>query len=150
MKSFTCPPPARAGHAHVSLSPLFSCSTLTLFYLVPPLPFRTLFLFCCQTPDLSTISALAPPPLVLAEAAAAAVFALAPPPLVLADTAAVAVFALAPLPLVLAEAAAAAVFTPAPQPLVLAEAAAAAVFAPAPHPVVLAQGLAGLLGCGGT
>jgi len=55
-----------------------------------------------------TIFAPAPPPLVLAEAAAAAVFALAPLPLVLADATAAAVFAPAPLTLVLADAATAA------------------------------------------
>jgi hypothetical protein len=62
------------------------------------------FLFCCVALDFSTIFTRAPPPLVLAEAAAAAVFARAPPPLVLAEAAAAAVFALAPLPLVLAKA----------------------------------------------
>jgi len=49
------------------------------------------------------IFAPAPPPLVLADAAAATVFAHAPLPLMLADAAAAAIFACAPLPLVLAE-----------------------------------------------
>ena len=94
-------------------------------------PFLSVPPFCCLVLDLSTNFTIAPPPLVLAEAAAATVF------------------APAPLPLVLTDAAAAAVFAPASPPLMLAEAAAAAVFALAPPPLVLAEGrgLAGLLGC---
>jgi len=71
-----CPPPPK------SLSALFAWST-TLSYLIPPLYFLSLFLFYCLALDLSTIFAVAPPSLVLAEAAAAAVFARAPLPLVL-------------------------------------------------------------------
>ena len=85
---------------------------------------------------------VAPPPLVLTEATAAAVFAPAPHPLVLADTAAAAVLASAPLPPVLADTAATTVFAPIPLPLVLAEIAAAAVFTPESHPLVLADAAA--------
>ena len=57
-------------------------------------------------------------------------FAVAPPPLVLTDAATTTVFTVALPSQVLAEAAASAVFAPAPLPLVLAEGAVAAVFAP--------------------
>jgi len=124
-------PPARPPRPK-SLSPLFLCSTPTLFNLIPPLPFLSRFLFYCLALDLSTIFAPAPLPLVLAEVAAAVVFAVAPPALVLAEAAAATVFALALAPLVLADAAAAAVFALAPLPLVLAEAVTTAVFTPAP------------------
>jgi len=129
LKSFACSSHPRTRHVPKSLLALFPESTPILSYFIPHLPFRSLFLFCCLVLDISTIFAPAPLPLVLAEAAAAAVFARTPLPLVLAEAAASAVFARAPLPLVLADAAAAAVFAPALHPLVLAEAAASAVFA---------------------
>ena len=103
---------------------MFSCSTPTLSYLIPPLYSLSFFLFCCVALGFSTIFTRAPLPLVLAEAAAAAVFALASLPLVLAEAAVATVVALALPPLVLADAAAATVFALSPLPLVLAEAAA--------------------------
>jgi len=141
LKSCPVPPPLRllvfphARHAPKQLSVLSPFSTPTLFFL--PLPFLFLCLFCCRALELSTIFAPAPPPLVLANAAATAVFASAPLPLVLAETAATAVFALA-LPLVLAKAAATAVFARTPLPLVLADTAAATIFASTPPMLVLA------------
>jgi len=118
---------------------VFSYSTPTFSYLIPQLPFCSLFLFWCLTLDFSTIFALAPHPVVLAETATTAVLTLAPSPLVLAEAAAAAVFAPVLLPLVLADAAAAAVFALDPLPPVLTDAAAAAVFALAPLPLVLAD-----------
>ena len=140
LKYLTCSPPASAHHASKSLSALFSCSTPTLstsFPLYPSFP------FACSAVWLLTFrqSLHVPLPLVLADAAAAAVFAPAPLPLVLAEAAAVAVFTLAPLPLVLANAAAAAVFALDPLPLALAEATAAAVFTSVPPPLVFAHAL---------
>ena len=52
------PPPAR--HAPNLRSALFSCSTPILFYLIPPLPFHSIFLSYCLTLVFSTIFALAP------------------------------------------------------------------------------------------
>ena len=67
----------------------------------------------------SVVFALAPHPLMLTDAAAAAVFTVAPPPLMLADLRAAAVNASSSLPMVLADAAATAVFTSTSLPLVL-------------------------------
>ena len=92
LKSFACSSPPRAGHIPKSLFVLFACSTPILFYFISPLPFLSFFLFCCLVIDISTIFSPAPPPLVLADAAAAAVLALAPHPLVFAEAAATAVF----------------------------------------------------------
>jgi len=49
------PPPVR--HASKLLSALFSCSAPTRLYLIPPLLFLSLVLFCCLTLDCSTICA---------------------------------------------------------------------------------------------
>jgi len=132
---------------------------LLLLFLLS-LPFLGSFAFCSLSIDLATVFTLAPPPLVLAEAAAAAIFALAPHPLVLAKAAAATVFTLGPPPLVLtqttatavlahipkslvlADARAATVFTFAALTLVLANVAAAAVSAVAPNALVLANGAA--------
>ena len=129
---------ARPPRPNIVLSTILILHTHPTLPSFPLLPFDSIFHFCCLALDLSTIFALAPLPLVLAKAAAAAVFARVPPPLVLADPAA-AVFALVPLPLVLAEAAAAAVFAPAPLPLGFTEAAAATDFTRAPPPLVPAE-----------
>jgi len=132
------PPPARPPHPKIALGTVLILAP-TLSYLIPPLPFRSLFRFCCFTLDLLTIFALGPPLLMLADAATTAVFARAPLPLVLADAATTAVFARAPPSLVFAEAATTAVFARTPPALVLAEAATAAVFARAPLTLVLAD-----------
>ena len=86
-----------------------------------------------------TFIAPAPFPLVLADAAATAVFAPAPHALVLAEATATAVFAPVPFALVLADAAAATLFTFAPLPLILADAGAAKF---APPLLVLAEAAA--------
>ena len=79
-------PPTRPPRPRMVLGKGFML-TPTLSYRISPLPFRSLFLVCSHGAalDLSTFFALAPLPLVLADAAAAAVFALALPPLVLAE-----------------------------------------------------------------
>jgi len=68
-----------------------------------PFPSPSFFLppFCCHVLDRATVSTLAP--LVLADAAAAAVFVLAPLSLVLAEAVTAVVLALAPPPLLLAD-----------------------------------------------
>ena len=81
-------------------------------------------------------------PPVLADADAAAVHALAAPPPVLAHAAAAAVLAVVAMPPVLADAAAAAVLALGAHPPVLADAAAAALLALAAHPPVLADAAA--------
>ena len=74
LKSFTFSFPLRPPRPQIAL---FSCSTPTLSYPIPPLPFLSFFLFCSVALDFSTIFAPAPLPLVFAEVAATAVFALA-------------------------------------------------------------------------
>ena len=82
--------------------------------------------------------ALAPYPIVLADAAPSALLARAPLPSVLADARPSALLALAPFPIMLADARPSALLAPALSPSVLADARPSALLAPAPLPIVLA------------
>ena len=82
--------------------------------------------------------ALAPYPIVLADAPPSALLARAPYPSVLADARPSALLALAPYPSVLADARPSALLARAPYPSVLADASPSVLLAPAPSPIVLA------------
>ena len=85
--------------------------------------------------------ASAPYPIVLADAAASALFAYAPSPIVLANALPTALPALVPYPTVLADASPSAVPALAPLPIVLADALPSALLATVSYPIELAEPL---------